>query len=189
MADTLVDSSSIPWFELNLDFHSVSYYIASVAMIFGGVIPYWPQYREIQRTENASGFSTYVCLALIAANSLRIIFWFVHILRHSLTPWIASLTFWWSRFNVRNKVIWGHILILGCILIFRFRFGKHFEIPLLIQSMVMLVAMFLMIEICIKMRRINSSAPVKQSLFKGKQLSVDHCHVKFPAVKLIETKR
>lgn len=77
MAKALVDSSSIPWFELNLDFHSVSYYVASVAMIFGGVIPYWPQYREIQRTENASGFSTYVCLALIAANSLRIIFWFV----------------------------------------------------------------------------------------------------------------
>ena len=45
------------------------------AMVFGGVVPYVPQYRKIQRTRNAEGFSTYVCLVLIIANILRILFW------------------------------------------------------------------------------------------------------------------
>lgn len=47
-------------------------------MMFGGVLPYIPQYREISRTKNAEGFSTYVCLALLVANILRITFWFGH---------------------------------------------------------------------------------------------------------------
>ncbi|XP_078688052.1 solute carrier family 66 member 2-like isoform X2 [Branchiostoma floridae x Branchiostoma belcheri] len=51
-------------------------WIASGAMIFGGIVPYVPQYRQIRRTENAEGFSTYVCLALLLANTLRIFFWF-----------------------------------------------------------------------------------------------------------------
>lgn len=48
---------------------------ASVAMVFGGVVPYIPQYRDIKRTQNAEGFSTYVCLVLLVANILRILFW------------------------------------------------------------------------------------------------------------------
>ena len=49
--------------------------ISAVAMIFGGVIPYIPQYCEIRRTKNADGFSLHVCLALLIANILRILFW------------------------------------------------------------------------------------------------------------------
>jgi hypothetical protein len=45
------------------------------AMIFGGMVPYIPQYREIKRTEDTEGFSLYVCLALLVANTLRILFW------------------------------------------------------------------------------------------------------------------
>lgn len=52
--------------------------ISSGFMIFGGVVPYIPQYRMISRTRNASGFSTLVCLALLTANILRILFWFGH---------------------------------------------------------------------------------------------------------------
>lgn len=52
--------------------------IASGFMIFGGVVPYMPQYRMISRTRNAAGFSTLVCLALLVANMLRILFWFGH---------------------------------------------------------------------------------------------------------------
>ena len=48
---------------------------ASSAMIFGGVVPYIPQYFEIKRTNNAEGFSTFVCLTLLIANTLRILFW------------------------------------------------------------------------------------------------------------------
>ncbi|KAE8598135.1 hypothetical protein XENTR_v10016736 [Xenopus tropicalis] len=51
---------------------------ASSAMIFGGVVPYIPQYRDIRRTQNAEGFSIYVCLMLLIANILRILFWFGH---------------------------------------------------------------------------------------------------------------
>ncbi|XP_034945853.1 solute carrier family 66 member 2 isoform X2 [Chelonus insularis] len=51
-------------------------WIASAAIIFGGVIPYIPQYNEIKRKEDAEGFSLYVCLALLIANTLRILFWF-----------------------------------------------------------------------------------------------------------------
>lgn len=45
------------------------------AMIFGGIVPYVPQYRKIRRTRDAEGFSTYVCLVLLVANILRILFW------------------------------------------------------------------------------------------------------------------
>lgn len=58
-----------------LTFHDVVGYTASGVMIFGGVVPYIPQYREIKKKEDAEGFSLYVCLALLIANSLRIFFW------------------------------------------------------------------------------------------------------------------
>lgn len=45
------------------------------AMIFGGVIPFIPQYLDIKRSGNADGFSTFVCLNLLIANILRILFW------------------------------------------------------------------------------------------------------------------
>ncbi|XP_072169659.1 solute carrier family 66 member 2-like isoform X2 [Diadema setosum] len=51
---------------------------ASAAMIFGGIVPFIPQYMDIRRSENTDGFSTYVCLVLLIANSLRILFWFGH---------------------------------------------------------------------------------------------------------------
>ena len=45
------------------------------AMVFGGIVPYIPQYRKIRRIRDAEGFSTYVCLVLLVANILRILFW------------------------------------------------------------------------------------------------------------------
>lgn len=56
--------------------HQLVSWIASFAIIFGGVVPYIPQYRDIRRTQNAEGFSTYVCLVLLIANILRILFRF-----------------------------------------------------------------------------------------------------------------
>ncbi|GAU96576.1 hypothetical protein RvY_08004 [Ramazzottius varieornatus] len=50
--------------------------VASLTMMIGGAVPYIPQYRAIKQTQNAEGFSTYVCLALLVANILRITFWF-----------------------------------------------------------------------------------------------------------------
>lgn len=48
---------------------------AAGAMIIGGVAPYIPQFRQIKRTQDAEGFSLYVCLTLLIANTLRILFW------------------------------------------------------------------------------------------------------------------
>lgn len=50
----------------------------STAMIFGGVIPFIPQYRDIKKSGDAEGFSPFVCLTLLIANILRIMFWFVY---------------------------------------------------------------------------------------------------------------
>jgi len=49
---------------------------SELAMVFGGVMPYIPQYLQIQSKQTTQGFSMYVCLALLVANTLRIIFWF-----------------------------------------------------------------------------------------------------------------
>jgi hypothetical protein len=45
------------------------------AMVFGGVVPYIPQYRAIRKTKDSEGFSTFVCLVLLISNILRILFW------------------------------------------------------------------------------------------------------------------
>lgn len=55
-------------------FNNLVAWVAAGAMVFGGVVPYIPQYRDIRLTQNAEGFSTYVCLVLLVANILRILF-------------------------------------------------------------------------------------------------------------------
>ncbi|KAL7402363.1 hypothetical protein ABVT39_013884 [Epinephelus coioides] len=50
-------------------------WMASCVMVFGGALPYVPQYQDIQRSSNSEGFSTRVCLVLLIANILRIFFW------------------------------------------------------------------------------------------------------------------
>ncbi|KAL1415145.1 hypothetical protein MTO96_006936 [Rhipicephalus appendiculatus] len=92
---------------------------ASMAMIFGGVVPYIPQYREIKKTRNTDGFSTWVCLALLVANTLRILFWF----------------------------------------------GRPFELPLLVQSIVMSASMFLMLRLCVKTRNLSTIVPQPRHAF------------------------
>jgi len=54
---------------------TVIIWVAISAMVLGGVVPYIPQYRKIWRSKDAQGFSTFVCLVLLIANILRILFW------------------------------------------------------------------------------------------------------------------
>lgn len=61
--------------ELNLNVGHLVQAAAATAMIFGGAIPYIPQYRQILVTQDADGFSLLVCLTLLIANTLRILFW------------------------------------------------------------------------------------------------------------------
>lgn len=61
--------------ELKFKWSDLAGYSAATAMIVGGVIPYVPQYKQIKRTQDPEGFSLLVCLTLLIANTLRILFW------------------------------------------------------------------------------------------------------------------
>ncbi|KAF6268550.1 hypothetical protein mRhiFer1_013495 [Rhinolophus ferrumequinum] len=111
-----MDAQGLDW--LLVPLHQLVSWGAAGAMVFGGVVPYIPQYRDIRRTQNAEGFSTYVCLVLLVANILRILFWF----------------------------------------------GRHFESPLLWQSIVMILAMLVMLKLCTEVRVANE-LNVKRRLF------------------------
>ena len=67
---------SIPRLDiLNMSIKDIISVIAAGAMVFGGVVPYIPQYRTIRRTLTSDGFSTLVCFVLLLANILRVFFW------------------------------------------------------------------------------------------------------------------
>ncbi|KAG1936974.1 solute carrier family 66 member 2 [Pimephales promelas] len=93
-------------------------WLASGVLVFGGAVPYIPQYQEIQRTNNAEGFSTRVCLVLLIANILRIFFWI----------------------------------------------GKQFELPLLLQSVVMILAMLAMLHLCCSIQSSNRVSTKKHHI-------------------------
>lgn len=97
----------------------IANWVASGAIIFGGIIPYVPQYREIKRKEDAEGFSLYICLILLIANTLRILFWF----------------------------------------------GKHYEIPLLLQSIFMIITMLIMIKLCVNVRNRSQIIKARERVF------------------------
>lgn len=85
-----------------------------LAMVLGGVVPYIPQYLQIKQKQTTQGFSLHVCLALLMANTLRILFWF----------------------------------------------GNHYETPLLIQSILMNLAMFALIHLCVTINTKEYLVPV-----------------------------
>ncbi|KAK7864960.1 hypothetical protein R5R35_004943 [Gryllus longicercus] len=92
---------------------------AIMAMVFGGVVPFIPQYREIKRTDDAEGFSLFVCLTLLIANTLRILFWF----------------------------------------------GKRYELPLLIQSIIMNITMLIMVNLCVTVKNRNQIIRGRERVF------------------------
>lgn len=74
-----------------LSIKDIANWVASGAIIFGGIIPYVPQYREIKRRDSAEGFSLYVCFTLLIANTLRIFFWFVYLLNIKIYGCVVSI--------------------------------------------------------------------------------------------------
>ncbi|KAB7507262.1 PQ-loop repeat-containing protein 1, partial [Armadillidium nasatum] len=89
--------------------------IASSGIMFGGIVPYIPQYIDIKRTEDAKGFSTYVCLVLLLANTLR--------------------------------------------------FGHWFEIPLLLQSIIMNITMMMLMSLCVSVKNKGQLNPKDHIFF------------------------
>ena len=48
-----------------------------------------------------------------------------------------------------------------------FRFGKHFELPLLAQSILMILAMMAMVEVCVRVKNQSEIIQSKQHSLKG----------------------
>lgn len=117
-----MEADGLEW--LVVPMHQLVSWSAAGAMVFGGVVPYIPQYRDIKRTQNAEGFSTYVCLVLLVANILRILFWF----------------------------------------------GRHFESPLLWQSIIMIITMLLMLKLCTEVR-VSNELNIKRRSFSDFDLN------------------
>ncbi|XP_032891670.1 solute carrier family 66 member 2-like [Amblyraja radiata] len=102
--------SDLAWFFLS--------WVATFFMVFGGALPYIPQYREIQRSGNTEGFSTHVCLVLLVANILRLFFWF----------------------------------------------GRHFEVTLVWQSIVLIFTMLALLHLCCELQQ-SSTLSTSRHLF------------------------
>ncbi|KAH9499721.1 hypothetical protein Btru_077659 [Bulinus truncatus] len=92
---------------------------SQAAMVLGGVVPFIPQYIDIWKSRNAEGFSLFVCLALLIANILRIMFWF----------------------------------------------GKHYELPLLAQSVIMIITMLVLVQLCVDVKSRMEIISSKQRRF------------------------
>ncbi|XP_071785409.1 solute carrier family 66 member 2-like isoform X2 [Asterias amurensis] len=114
--------------QIHFTLNNLVSWVASGCMIFGGIVPFVPQYMDIRRTENVDGFSTYVCLTLMLANILRILFWF----------------------------------------------GHPFEIPLLAQSVIMLVTMMTMLHLCTRVKRIQEISIGKRRFIEMKCTETAH---------------
>ncbi|CAH3015071.1 unnamed protein product [Porites evermanni] len=56
-------------------------------------------------------------------------------------------------------------LVVANILRIFFWFGRHFELPLLAQSFIMIAAMMMMLQLCTKIRRENDLSAKKRSFF------------------------
>lgn len=80
-----------------------------LCLIFGPVLGFIPQYRQILSTQNAAGFSTLVCFILITANILRCFFWML----------------------------------------------QRFEVSLLLQSVVMVFAQLILLELIVRIELYN----------------------------------
>ncbi|XP_055921731.1 solute carrier family 66 member 2-like isoform X1 [Eupeodes corollae] len=59
-----------------------------------------------------------------------------------------------------------------------FWFSKRYELPLLVQSVVMNITMFLMIHLCVKVKRNNANPAMRDREFGGD----DHCDLHLPKV-------
>lgn len=55
--------------------------------------------------------------------------------------------------------------------LFIHRFSKRYELPLVVQSIVMNITMFLMIHLCVRVKRSNAILEAKERVFSGETFS------------------
>ena len=63
--------------------------------------------------------------------------------------------------RMRNVGFMSDSHSVDCILFIRF--GRHFELPLLVQSFIMIAAMLMMLQLCTKIRRESDMSAKKRS--------------------------
>lgn len=68
------------------------------------------------------------------------------------------------------------------------RFFKRFELPLLAQSLVMNITMFLMIHLCVKVKRNNSILKARERIFTGNFSNATQTFIPFYRHQLISVK-
>lgn len=111
-----------------------------IALVFGPIVGYIPQYLEIRNSQNPAGFSTLVCFILISSNILRVFFWVL----------------------------------------------KHFEITLLLQSVVMILAQVLLLELIVRLelqRRPDKTSEYNYNITRG--MNITHHYIPI-SILLIE---
>lgn len=74
---------------------------------------------------------------------------------------------------MRVGTIIGYIFDLFSITLIYFRFGKRYELPLLLQSIVMNIMMLAMIHLCIKVKNKNQAVRGPDRVFTGEFYVVD----------------
>ena len=143
------------------------------AMIVGGVVPYVPQYISIRSSGNTKGFSLYVCLALITANILRILFWYVKKYYYLITKSANAFHLAYANISSLSGLVATmkfHFSFRACkyIVFDHWPFAEDFSYHIFFSSL-MNIAMFALIHLCV---HVNSQDRIagqyKEHVFTGK---------------------
>lgn len=115
---------------------------------------FWPNYvNVVQMCRIKFTFPCYSCRCKIQSISIVAI--------KILFRWLRNYPLFLEKFYLIKFLI-GFIFVC--------RFFKRFELPLLAQSLVMNLTMFLMIHLCVKVKRNNSILKTRDRVFTG------NCH-------------
>ncbi|PNJ28969.1 PQLC1 isoform 9, partial [Pongo abelii] len=71
--------------------------------------------RDIRRTQNADGFSTYVCLVLLVANILRILFCLSVRADWKVSAALPMKRAWWSGGEKESRQLVSRTLLLTLV--------------------------------------------------------------------------
>lgn len=97
--------------------------------------------------------------------------WHEHIFKN-LDVWMCMHIILFSLMTNNEKIVEEKLMnitwMCGLILEFSCRFGKRYEIPLLIQSIIMNVTMLAMIHLCVHVRSKNQIIRGRERRFTGK---------------------
>ena len=128
--------------------------IPDAAMVFGGVLPYVPQYAQIKQTKSTGSFSTHVRSFVLSLLGI--------VLNRATITVVGPLfrvNIWWNIIKVCL------VLLLANSMRIFFRYGKVYEDALLLQSLIMIIAMIFLTELCVRTNRFKSTKQHRNAVF------------------------